>query len=91
MRLFICNTIKARDYTALTYKNQTVAKYKNNELTIGDINSFSPYVLQELREFIIGECRWVYAALNYPLTDESFKEALLDGIKKKIILCNNNF
>ena len=90
MRQFVCTTIKANDYTALTYKSHTIAKYKNGKLTIDSVGGFSPYVLDCLREFIIKECYWVYRALNYPLDSTELKDSLVEGIKNRLILCNND-
>ena len=87
MRLFVCSTIKAPNYTALTYKSHTVAVYKDGRLVVGNLEGFAPYVLDNLREFIINECRWVHRALNYPLDDEELKEALNEGIRDRWILC----
>ena len=40
MRLFGCTTVKAPDYSGLSYKNHTIAIYRDNKLTVGNIDGF---------------------------------------------------
>lgn len=88
MRLFGCTTIKSPDCSGLSYKNHTIAIYRDNKLTVGNIDGFSKYEFDCLREFLIEECRWLFGKLGYPNSINELKNAIKEGIEDKWILNN---
>lgn len=88
MRLFGCTTVKAPDYSGLSYKNHTIAIYKDNKLTVGNIDGFSDYEFDCLREFLIEECRWIFRKLNYPCNGSELKSVLKEAVENNWILNN---
>ena len=88
MRLFGCTTVKAPDYSGLSYKNHTIAIYRDNKLIVGNIDGFSDYEFECLKEFLIEECRWVFRKLDYPNNISELKSAIKEAIENKWILSN---
>lgn len=86
MRLFVCQTVIAPDYKALTYKEHCIAiKYKNGDLKVVGASYLSSYVLENLINFMIKHCHYEHKQMGFPCGEESFKKALTEAFKSGLI------
>lgn len=86
MRLFVCQTVIAPDYKALTYKEHCIAiKYKNGDLKVVGASYLSSYVLECFENFLTKHCRYEFKQMEYPFGEERLKKALTEAFKSGLI------